>query len=384
MAAPQLTVPCTNHLIQIHPQIKVELISPEYETADDTIASMLLAKQADIVEVRDITVHNYVSRGLIQSLEPYIAVWPEYKLMTYNAKLMARDLNETAYYIPNGLYRAQLYYRKDLFEAKALQVPETWEQLYFVGKQLTKPEMNQYGFAFRGGTGASALFTEMMQDYSGNYVNQHESMFRMDGTTIFSNAAAKKAVEVYRSIYTDISPPESIDWGYNEQVKAFAEGRAAMLIQDSDAIERLEKDWKEGTWATAPLPTGPDNIAHYNVGAAGWGIAEGAAHPREAWELIAFLSSVDNNNAFTKASGVISVYNNVKKEESYKTGPYVPYILMDDNPSRYTAVKPPTHYANISDYLKMTTEYGKMYLKGEQSAEMLLDQVDSFWLEQHR
>ncbi|MGO4545277.1 extracellular solute-binding protein [Paenibacillus sp. 2TAB23] len=368
-----------------HPNIGIELISPDYETADDTILSMLDKREAvDIVEVRDITAHVYASRGLLVSLEKYIGAWDNYTLLSDNARLMARDVADITYYIPSSLYQVQLYYRKDWFDARALQVPETWEQLFFVGKQLTKPEIGQYGFAFRGGRASANTFSSIIQDYNGSNVSASESMFNVDGTTIFESSGAAEGLELYRKLYLETSHPTSIDWGFNEQIKAFTEGKAAMLIQDSDVIPFIEDKLEDSEWATAPLPVGPEGVSHYNVGAAGWGIALQSKHRDAAWLFISYLSSLENNRSFADAAGVITIYNNALEQEKYATGPYAPYMLMSNDPIRYQGVKQPSHYANYSEYLQLALTEGRKYLQESISTDTLLKQFDVFWKEQRK
>ncbi|MGO4371070.1 extracellular solute-binding protein [Paenibacillus sp. MCAF20] len=205
-----------------HPSIKVELVSTDYATADKTIMKLLGEEQRiDIVEVRTGNLQSLVSEGLIENLQPYVAQWDQYSMLSENARTAATSLDGTPYYIPSGLYQSQLYYRKDLFEAKALQVPETWEQLYFVGKQLTSAPRNQFGYAFRGGTGATRMLNQIIQAYNSDDVNLGDPMYRHDGKSIFADDGALQAIELYRNIYADTSPPESINWGFNEQVEAF-------------------------------------------------------------------------------------------------------------------------------------------------------------------
>ncbi|MGO4179640.1 sugar ABC transporter substrate-binding protein [Paenibacillus sp. TAF43_2] len=366
-----------------NPTIEIVRVTSEYETADQTILTMLEQNQAiDIVEVRDVTVHQLAESGLITSLESYISSWSNYMLLNNNAKLMSRDAGDVAYYIPSSLYQVQLYYRKDWFDAKALQVPETWEQLFFVGKQLTKPMERIYGFSFRGGSGAVNTLSSIVQDYNGEKVDISDSMFNTDGSTIFSGKRAAEAVELYKKIYTEISDPASIDWGFNEQVQAFVNGNAALLIQDSDVIEMIKEKLESSQWATAPLPTGPDGISHYNVGAAGWGIASQSKHKDEAWKFISYLSSIENNRAFADASGVISIYNNTIEEEKYSTGPYAPYMLMANDPDRFQGVRKPSYYKNYSQFFQMGTDLGRQHLMNVISTEELLKQFDVFWRKQ--
>jgi multiple sugar transport system substrate-binding protein len=368
---------------QKNPGIKVELISPPLESADNKISTMLAAKQdLDVLEVRDITVQQFVNNKYLESLNTYTSSWKDYETVNQNSKKMATDINKTAYYIPYGLYQRQLFYRKDLFDAKGLKPPTTWEELYTTGKQLTDQAQNKYGYTFRGGPGADQYISQIIQDYNGDKVNPDDAMFNQDGKTIFSTPGALDAINLYQKIYKETSPPDSASWGFSEQVQAFASGTTAMLIQDPDSIDAIKSKLQDGVWATAPLPKGPTGISHFNVGAAGWGMTAYSNHKAEAWKLIEFLSSPEQNLTFAKNVGTIPIHTTATNDEFFKTGPYAPYIQMNLSPDKFIAVKPSTSYKNYQKFYKMGTEQGQALILGRTSSEQLLKNFNEFWTQE--
>jgi multiple sugar transport system substrate-binding protein len=366
-----------------NPGIKVELVSPPLESADNKISTMLVAQQdLDILEVRDITVQQFVNNKYLESLDTYTSNWKDYTTVNQNSKKMATDINKTAYYIPYGLYQRQLFYRKDLFDAKGLKPPTTWEELYSTGKQLTDPAQNKYGYTFRGGPGADQYISQIVQDYNGNTVNPDDAMFTQDGKSIFSTPGALDAIKLYQKIYKETSPPDSASWGFSEQVQAFASGTTAMLIQDPDSIDAIKSKLQDGAWATAPLPMGPLGVAHFNVGAAGWGIPSYSKHKAESWKLIEFLSSPEQNLKFAKSVGTIPIHTTATNDEFFKTGPYAPYIQMNLSPDKFIAVKPSANYKNYQKFYKMGTEQGQALILGRTAPEQLLKNFDEFWTQE--
>ncbi|CAH0120694.1 Cyclodextrin-binding protein [Paenibacillus sp. CECT 9249] len=364
-----------------NPNIKVELISPPLESADNKINQMLAAKQdVDVLEVRDITVAQFVNNSYLESLEPYVSNWADYSTLSVSALTMAKDINNTAYYIPYGIYQRELFYRTDLFAEKNLKVPTTWEELYEVGKALTDPSQNKYGYSFRGGAGAEQYMTQIVQDYNGSNVNPGDSVFNNDGSTIFSTPGAIEALELYKKIYKEISPPDSANWAFSEQVQGFTSGTTAMLIQDPDTIESIATALNEDQWASAPLPTGPDGVSHFVLGSAGWGMTSHSKHKDEAWKLIEFLSSPEQNLAFSKTAGIIPIHTTASDDEFFKVGAYAPYIEMANKPEQFVGVKPFTNYKGYQLYKQAGTEKGQAFLFDRVSAEDLAKEFDEFWI----
>jgi multiple sugar transport system substrate-binding protein len=363
-----------------NPGITVELITPPLESADSKINQMFSAKQTlDVVEVRDVTVKQFVNNGYLEKLDSYAANWPDFSTLTASALTMAKDIDNTVYYIPYGIYQRQLFYRKDLFDAKGLSVPKTWEELYEVGKKLTDPAQNKYGYSFRGGSGAEQYITQIVQDYNGANVNPSDSVFNKDGSNIFSTPGAVEALELYKKIYKEISPPDSANWAFSEQVQGFTSGTTAMLIQDPDTIETVASSLEEGQWATAPLPTGPEGVSHFVLGSAGWGMTSYSEHKEEAWKLISFLSSPEQNLKFAKTSGVIPIHTTASEDEFFKTGAYAPYIQMAQEPDKYVGVKPFTNYKGYALYKQNGIEKGQAFIFGKISAQDLAKEFSDFW-----
>ncbi len=363
-----------------NPNIKVELISPPLQTADNKIATMLQAKEElDVLEVRDLTVSQFVTNGFIEDLSKYTEQWSDYEGLNQNAKAMATDVQGKPYYIPSGLYQRQLFYRKDWFDEKGLKPPKTWEELYEVGKQLTDPSKNRYGYSFRGGAGSDGYITAILQAYNGSNVNPKDAMFNTDGSTIFSTPAAKDALNLYVKIYNDISPKDSLNWSYPEMVEGFVSGVTAMLIQDPEVVDVCKEKMKEGTWATAPLPTGPNGQALFGVGAGGWGMTSYSKHKEEAWKLISFLSSPEQNLEFTKKVGLIPIHKSAADDEFFKTGYYAPYIEMNNDPEHFIAVKPATNYKQFAKWPKVALADGQALILGRLSVEDALKKWDELW-----
>jgi len=177
-----------------NPTIKVELISPPFDQADNKIKTMLAAKQdLDVMEARDNDVGELVNNGYLEPLNTYTATWNDFATVSGTA-IAVGSIGDKLYFLANALYQRQLFYRKDWFDAAGLKPPTTYEEMYEVGKKLTDPAKNRYGFSFRGGAGANGTSDAMILTYNEAQDNINDSTFLKDGNTIYSSPEAKQAM----------------------------------------------------------------------------------------------------------------------------------------------------------------------------------------------
>ncbi|MFD0693171.1 ABC transporter substrate-binding protein [Paenibacillus sp. GCM10027628] len=365
-----------------NPNIKVELISPPFDQADNKIKTMLAAKQdLDVLEVRDLNVAEMVNNGYVEPLDAFTGKWSD--MATFGAvPKSVGSINNKLYFIANGLYERQMFYRKDWFAEKGLKVPTNWQELFDTAKALTDPAKNRYGFSFRGGMGSAGITDAMVLSYNADQVNLEDSQFLKSGKTIYSTPEAKQAMDLYFKLYKEASPPDAVNWAFQEQVQAFTSGVTGILLQDPDVIQSLQEKMKPDTWSTAPMPTGPSGKALISAGGAGWGITSYSQNKEEAWKLIAFLSSPQQNTAFSKNYGLVPVHSSAANDDFFKTGPYKTLLDMTNKPDTFVNYKPPFQYPGTGQWNKVSMESQQMYLLGKSNGDEMLKKWDAYWADQ--
>lgn len=363
-----------------NPNIKVELISPPFDQADNKIRTMLNAKQElDVLEVRDLNVAEFVNNGYVEPLNEYTPTWDDFGTVTSVAQSVA-TVGDKLYFIPNGLYQRQLFYRADYLKDAGIEVPTTYAELVEASIKLTNPSNNRFGFSFRGGSGANAVPDAIIQAYNSEKINIEDAMFLKDGGTIYSSPEAKEAVELYVKLFKEGSPPDSINWGFQEQVQAFTSGVTAFLLQDPDVIQTLTDSMEEGTWASAPMPKGPHGKALINAGGAGWGITSHSKNKEAAFKLISFLSSPEENTKLSKSHGTVPIHSSATEDEFFKSGPYKTLLDMTDQPESFINYKPPFQYPANGQWGTVAMESGQQMLLGKASIEDTLKAWDDYWV----
>ena len=175
-----------------HPGVHIDLISPPYETAYNKIYLMLSTNQPlDIVEIGDWSLSSVASMGKLANLEDYINSSSLKDYFVPGVMDCARTYKNTAYLLPNGIYVKTPYLRKDILESKGItKMPTTMDDFYNLCLSLTKPDANQYGFAFRG-TGFPTSFIDLIVTSYFDDIDPKCMYLTKSGNIIWSDPRAK-------------------------------------------------------------------------------------------------------------------------------------------------------------------------------------------------
>ena len=259
-----------------NPKIKVDLISPPTEQADQKIQQMLQSgKGVDVVEARDITVGSFGANGWLYDMSADLKDWNGWSDLTDNAVKYSKQDGKT-YYIPYGFYGLSLFYRTDMVkDAGFSAAPSSWPELLEQATAINKPKENKFGYAFRGGANANSNAVAIIEAYVADQIDTANAFKLTSGKTIFSAPEAQQAMDTYIDLFKKGSPPSSVAWGYPEMVQGFSNGSTAFLLQDPEVIATVSesKSLKADQWGVAPLLVGPSGKAIQPVASAGWGIA---------------------------------------------------------------------------------------------------------------
>ncbi|CAM3614823.1 sugar ABC transporter substrate-binding protein [Agrobacterium radiobacter] len=128
-------------------------------------------------------------------------------------------------------------YRKDLFDAAGLKMPDnpTYDQIKDFAAKLTDKSKQQYGICLRGkpGWGENMAFLgTMINTYGGRW-------FDMDWKPQLTSEPWKKAISDYLALMTSYGPPGAAANGFNENQTLFSSGRCAMWIDATSAAGRV-------------------------------------------------------------------------------------------------------------------------------------------------
>jgi multiple sugar transport system substrate-binding protein len=113
-------------------------------------------------------------------------------------------------------------YREDLFKKASLKIPDTWEDLYTVGKELKKMG-NPVGIPINQNYDSISTAGPILWSLGGLEVDK-------DGKTVRINSpATEQMVEWYRKMYRDCMEPEVLSWTNASNNESIQQGKAGWI-----------------------------------------------------------------------------------------------------------------------------------------------------------
>lgn len=367
-----------------NPGVKVNLVSPPTEQADQKIQQMLQSGSGvDVLEVRDITVGPFSNNGWLYDMTSDLSSWDGYDKLTENAQKYSKTADGKSYFVPYGFYGLSLFYRKDLVQAAGFSgPPKTWDDLLEQASKIQDPSKKQYGYAFRGGKNGQTNVVAAIEAYVGDDLDVENAFKTKDGRTIFATPEAQKAADTYFELFRKASPPSSVAWGYPEMVEGFNNGSTAFLLQDPEVIATIEKSStvKKDQWNTAPLLLGPTGKAAQPIATAGWGVAAKSKHVAESVKLVEFLSG-DASTKFAKGNSLVPILKSAAEDDFYKTGPWASYVTMTKSPDTWLNVTQPRGVAWWTEWQQKADADVQKVLVDKMTTQELLAEWDKYWTE---
>lgn len=208
------------------------------------------------------------------------------------------------YGIPVGTDDRALYYNKDMLRKKGLvdekgeaRPPKDWKELYEYSVKLSefeevngKKRLKLAGFIPNFGN--SWLYIYGWQN--------HAKFMSDDGTKCLLNAPeVVEALTYMKSIYEALGGAAEVDalqagFQVGGEQDAFILNKVAMKIDGNWSLPQIASYRQDMNFGIAPAPM--KNAAEQPIswlGGFAWVIPRGAKHPKEAWELIRTMASLE-------------------------------------------------------------------------------------------
>ncbi len=362
--------------------IKVQLVSPPTEQADQKIQQMLQAGAGiDVLEVRDLTVGPFGNNGWLYDMSKELESWKGMEELTDNAKKFTKTKDGKSYFVPYGFYGLSLFYRTDLIkDAGFAKPPHSWDELLQQASKIQDPGKNRFGYAFRGGKNSTGQLAACIEAYNADQLDVTNAYKLKDGRTIFSTPQAQQAVDTYLKLFKQASPPSSVAWGYPEMVQGFTNGSTAFLLQDPEVIATVNKSTavKKEQWNTTPLLVGPTGKAAQPMATAGWGVAASSKNRDAAVKLVQFLSG-DASTTFAKENSLVPILKKAGEDPFYSSGPWASYVTMTKDPQTYLSVTEPRDVPWWTEWMTKAESDLQQVLVGKMTSADLLKGWDAYW-----
>lgn len=278
---------------QAQPTTQVELlVLPNYNTRLRTALDS--PQPPDVIRLNAFTLPDFVAKGLLVPLPRSLVERAELSPLLHSMV----TVEGKPYCLPHEINTLALLYNRDLFDAAQLAYPTpdwTWEMLRTTAEQLTNAEAGQYGLVLPADFSRWLPFL-----YSGG-----GAVTDSDYTTMTINTPeALAALQFYTNLVLEGMAAAPSSMGSRWAGEAFAQGKAALVIEGNWIIPYLAEQTPTLAYGVAQLPTGPAGqatVAFVNC----YAIAAGTTSPEAAGELIEFLTNATNQQAWIAVTAAL-------------------------------------------------------------------------------
>jgi len=228
------TVPDTDVVVSMlpafraeHPDLAVDVEAMHYDDMSGPTLASLRADEPDLdlVILDNPWVDGLVGSGRLEPLDERIAGapgidWDGY----YPALRSAAEIGGHLWGVPFYTWTPGLVYRRDLWETAGLSAPGSLDELAAAAKALTTPERAGIAMQPRAGYDLCEEFGSWLFAAGGAIQDGA-------GRVVLDSAAARHALAVYVDVHASAAPPGSLEWAFDDSVRALAEG-AALASQE--------------------------------------------------------------------------------------------------------------------------------------------------------
>jgi sorbitol/mannitol transport system substrate-binding protein len=222
--------------------IKVNFtILPENELRDKVTQDVATgAGQYDVVTVGAYEVPIWAKNGWLKDMTPYVDADPAFDKADLLGPMVQSLSGEDGklYAVPFYGESSFLMYRKDVFEAKGLTMPEkpTWEQVAQLAAQVDNAQPGMRGICLRGLPGWGELFaplTTVVNTFGGTW-------FTQDWQAQVNSPQFTQATQFYVDLVRNHGQAGAAQSGFTECLNAMSQGQVAMWYDATSAAGSLE------------------------------------------------------------------------------------------------------------------------------------------------
>jgi len=156
--------------------------------------------------------------------------------------------------LPNKIDYCNLYCNKELFDAKGVALPKTYDEMVAAAQKLHDPSKNVFGFVGRGLKNANTMLWAWM--LLGWDIDVIDSKLNLNTT----GPEAVECSKMYQNLMKNYAPPGVGGFNWNEAQSAFALGQAAMWMDGvgfAAPLEDAKSSKVKGKIAYVVQPKGP-------------------------------------------------------------------------------------------------------------------------------
>jgi multiple sugar transport system substrate-binding protein len=328
--------------------IKVEIVEKDHQAVVSELDQELATRQVtyDLILMPHRLIGKLASNGRIQHIEPFVAD-PALHNATFKPgeQLFPTWWKEISWYggkaygYPFTALTMYVAYRKDLLEDTAqravfqrrfgrpLAPPTTWDEYLQLAEFFTQPNRRLFGTYIQGQQHVALWYEWLNFAYSfgGNILDTKRGDEYAD--IVVNSPENVRATELYVRLLK-YSPPEAVNYNWDDALAALQQGRAFMGILWHDQTPLLEDTSVSKVAGKMGYSLIPSATGRPFSQLEGWSylIPTESKHPREAYRFIEWAMSAPVQKAQTLrggASAMVATYD----DPQVRRIPYVPTFL---------------------------------------------------------
>lgn len=212
--------------------VEIEMVTVAF---DDMYTKLTAAMESgdtpDIMHTTEGGSAYLYTQGLISPMDDVIdAIGRDDFVESY---LRSITVDDVAWGVPDWALHTSVWYRKDLFAEKGLEIPTNWEELEAAAEALNidndgDGNIDVYGFAVP----MAAVQLAAQSYYEFLFTAGVYTFDPATGEYNFGNEKEKAAhvLDYMIDLYKKASPPSSTEWSWSENRNALVEGSVAMVL----------------------------------------------------------------------------------------------------------------------------------------------------------
>jgi len=288
-----------NDFEKVRPDISVKQEALAWGDLEAKLTAALAAgAPPDASHGQAVTCASFYAKGLLRPLEDLAEAVGKDNI--WEAIRGPCRFDDKYYGIPHSAATSLLIYRKDVFKAKGLKPPETWDDLIKVGQAMMERDkdgrVTRYGLSLPGvGLFINIMMGELVKADGGRLFDPKT------GRPTFTEKQVVEALDFYKRLNDTVLPPGWLGHGYLDTFTNLATGKAAMLYQGygrgAGLIEKYapKEIANADTFGVMVRPIGPSGkTTAAQIDAEPWMVFQNAKHPNEAVEFLKFFFKEEN------------------------------------------------------------------------------------------
>lgn len=287
-----------------HPEIRVDVqVLPWMAAHEKLLTAYVGDALPDVGQLGNTWVPELAALNALTPIDREVAASSEVSPADYFPGIWStNEIDGTLYGVPWYVDTRLLFYRRDLVAATgapgAHGVPETWAgwlEVMRAIKAAAGPE--RY---------AILLPLDEFEQLLALALSQDDELLRDHGRWgNFGGKGFRAALAFYLQLFALQLAPVATQTQASNPWHELGRGYVAFMISGPWSIGEMKRRLapaQQPTWATAPLP-GPSGPGTSTAGGSSLVVFRGAQRPREAWQLIEFLSRPDVQREFYALTG---------------------------------------------------------------------------------